>query len=110
MAALTKADLAQHLFERIGINKREAYALIEDFFEEIRCALAHGFEIKFSNFGYFGLRNKNERPGRNPKTGKNVSVTARRVVAFKASQHLKELVETRLSERANKRQAMDAHA
>ncbi|HCU05173.1 MAG TPA: integration host factor subunit alpha [Coxiellaceae bacterium] len=110
MAALTKADLAKHLFDKIGINKREAYSLVEDFFEVIRHALASGFEVKISNFGSFCLRNKNERPGRNPKTGKDVAVSARRVVAFKASQQLKELVETRLSDRASKRHAMDAHA
>ena len=91
--ALTKAELAEHLFQVVGLNKREAKELIEKFFEEIRFALEHGHHIKLSGFGNFVLRDKGERPGRNPKTGEVIPVSARRVVTFKAGQKLKERVE-----------------
>ncbi len=68
--ALTKADMAERLFEELGLNKREAKELVELFFEEIRAALEKGRQVKLSGFGNFDLREKNERPGRNPKTGK----------------------------------------
>src|SRR5450432_2959798 len=93
MAALTKADLAEHLFNVMGLNKREAKELIELFFEEIRQALEHGESVKLSGFGNFNLRDKKQRPGRNPKTGEEIPITARRVVTFHASQKLKALVE-----------------
>ena len=92
MAALTKADLAEHLFTTIGLNKREAKDLIEVFFEEIRSNLESGHPVKIANFGRFDLRDKGERPGRNPKTGIAVPVTRRRVVTFRASQHLKDVI------------------
>lgn len=91
--ALTKADMVERLFEELGLNKREAKDLVEMFFEEIRNALVRGEEVKISGFGNFQLRDKNERPGRNPKTGEMVPVTARRVVTFRAGQKLKSLVE-----------------
>jgi integration host factor subunit alpha len=93
MTALTKANIADFLSSEIGLNKREAKTLIDQFFEEIRLALETGFQVKISGFGSFLLRDKRERPGRNPKTGQLVPVSARRVVTFKASQKLKTLVE-----------------
>ena len=91
--ALTKADMAERLFEELGINKREAKELVEIFFEEIRGALERGQQVKLSGFGNFDLRDKNQRPGRNPKTGEEIPITARRVVTFHASQKLKGEVE-----------------
>ncbi|MBN2689500.1 MAG: integration host factor subunit alpha [Gammaproteobacteria bacterium] len=93
MATLTKVGLAEHLFAVLGINKRESKEIIESFFEEIRSALEAGEQVKLSGFGNFNLRDKSERPGRNPKTGKVVPVTARRVVTFHAGQKLKSKVE-----------------
>ncbi|HFD92319.1 MAG TPA: integration host factor subunit alpha [Gammaproteobacteria bacterium] len=91
--ALTKADIAEKLFEEFGLNKREAKELVEMFFEEIRCALESGEQVKLSGFGNFNLRMKNERPGRNPKTGEEIPITARRVVTFHPGQKLKARVE-----------------
>ena len=91
--ALTKADMAERLFEEFGLNKREAKELVEMFFEEIREALTHGSQVKLSGFGNFNLRNKNERPGRNPKTGEEIPISARRVVTFHPGQKLKARVE-----------------
>ena len=91
--ALTKADMAEMLFEELGLNKREAKELVELFFEEIRSALENGQDVKLSGFGNFILRTKNERPGRNPKTGEEIPITARRVVTFRPGQKLKARVE-----------------
>ncbi|MGA7981923.1 MAG: integration host factor subunit alpha [Chromatiaceae bacterium] len=91
--ALTKADMAEHLFEELGLNKREAKDIVEMFFEEIRSALEKGEQVKLSGFGNFDLRAKNERPGRNPKTGEEIPITARRVVTFRPGQKLKSRVE-----------------
>jgi integration host factor subunit alpha len=91
--ALTKADIAQSLFDELGLNKREARELVDTCFEEMRQALESGHEIKISGFGNFELRNKTERPGRNPKTGKEIPISARRVVTFKPGQKLKSRVE-----------------
>jgi integration host factor subunit alpha len=91
--ALTKADMAERLFEELGLNKREAKELVELFFEEIRAALENGRQVKLSGFGNFELREKNERPGRNPKTGEEIPITARRVVTFRSGQKLKARVE-----------------
>ena len=93
MSSLTKADIAERLFEELGLNKREAKELVEQFFEEIRQALVDGNPVKLSGFGNFELRDKRQRPGRNPKTGEEIPITARRVVTFHASQKLKALVE-----------------
>lgn len=89
---LTKAELAEILFEKVGLNKREAKDMVESFFEEIRSALEAGDGVKLSGFGNFELRDKPQRPGRNPKTGEEIPITARRVVTFHASQKLKALV------------------
>jgi integration host factor subunit alpha len=91
--ALTKADMAERLFEELGLNKREAKELVEMFFEEIRGALENGRQVKLSGFGNFDLRDKKQRPGRNPKTGEEIPITARRVVTFRPGQKLKARVE-----------------
>jgi integration host factor subunit alpha len=91
--AVTKADLAETLFQQLGLNKREAKEFVELFFEKVREALENGESVKLSGFGNFGLRMKNPRPGRNPKTGEEIPISARRVVTFRASQKLKERVE-----------------
>jgi len=91
--ALTKAEMAEHLFEDLGLNKREAKELVEAFFEEIRTSLETGQQVKLSGFGNFDLRDKNQRPGRNPKTGEKIPITARRVVTFRPGQKLKARVE-----------------
>jgi integration host factor subunit alpha len=91
--ALTKADMAESLFNELGLNKREARELVELFFEDLRSALASGEQVKLSGFGNFDLRDKNQRPGRNPKTGKEIPITARRVVTFRPGQKLKARVE-----------------
>jgi len=93
MGALTKADLAEKLFEELGLNKREAKEMVEIFFEEIRSSLEGNEHVKLSGFGNFDLRNKSQRPGRNPKTGQEIPITARRVVTFRPGQKLKQRVE-----------------
>lgn len=90
---LTKAELADLLFEQVGLNKREAKDMVEGFFEEIRTALERGDSVKLSGFGNFQLRDKPQRPGRNPKTGEEIPITARRVVTFHASQKLKDQIQ-----------------
>lgn len=91
--ALTKAEMAERLFEVLGLNKREAKELVEAFFEEIRASLEAGQQVKLSGFGNFDLRDKNQRPGRNPKTGEEIPISARRVVTFRPGQKLKARVE-----------------
>ena len=86
--------MAEHLFEKLGINKRDAKDLVETFFEEVREALESGVQVKLSGFGNFDLRQKNERPGRNPKTGEDIPIKARRVVTFRPGQKLKSRVES----------------
>jgi integration host factor subunit alpha len=90
---MTKAELADLLFEKVGLNKREAKDMVEAFFEEVRTALETGDSVKLSGFGNFQLRDKPQRPGRNPKTGEEIPITARRVVTFHASHKLKATVE-----------------
>ena len=91
--ALTKADLTDILFEELGLNKREAKEIVEVFFEEIRTSLSNNQDVKLSGFGNFDLRDKSQRPGRNPKTGEEIPITARRVVTFRPGQKLKARVE-----------------
>ncbi|MFP3014543.1 MAG: integration host factor subunit alpha [Arsenophonus sp.] len=91
--ALTKAEMSESLFKKLGINKRDAKDLVGFFFEEVRRSLENGEQVKLSGFGNFDLRDKNQRPGRNPKTGENIPITARRVVTFRSGQKLKSLVE-----------------
>ena len=90
---LTKAELAEKLFNTVGLNKREAKDMVEAFFEEIRLTLENGEDVKLSGFGNFQLRDKPERPGRNPKTGEETPISARRVVTYHASQKLKTAIE-----------------
>jgi integration host factor subunit alpha len=92
--ALTKAEMADRLYEELGLNKREAKEVVESFFEEIREALEEGDPVKLSGFGNFGLRSKNKRPGRNPKTGEEIPISARRVVTFRPGQKLKSRVDS----------------
>ncbi len=92
--ALTKADFAERLFDELGLNKREAKEMVELFFEEIKLSLEKGEQVKISGFGKFELRDKNSRPGRNPKTGEEIPITARRVVTFRSGQKLKARVES----------------
>lgn len=92
--ALTKAALADRLFNEMGLNKREAKEIVDLFFEEVRLALEKGEPVKLSGFGNFDLRDKKERPGRNPKTGEEIPISARRVVTFKPGQKLRTRVES----------------
>jgi integration host factor subunit alpha len=94
MSALTKADLAEMLFDDLGLNKREAKEIVEMFYAEICQALEDNDHVKLSGFGNFELRDKSGRPGRNPKTGEEIPISARRVVTFKPGQKLKSRVET----------------
>jgi integration host factor subunit alpha len=95
---LTKAELAEILYERVGLNKREAKDMVEAFFEEIRGSLISGRSVKLSGFGNFQLRDKPQRPGRNPKTGEAIPISARRVVTFHASQKLKSQIDVAASD------------
>jgi integration host factor subunit alpha len=91
--ALTKADMSENLFENAGLNKKESKDIVELFFEEIRSTLASDAIVKLSSFGNFELRNKNQRPGRNPKTGEEIPISARKVVTFRPGQKLRARVE-----------------
>ncbi|MCW8925228.1 MAG: integration host factor subunit alpha [Xanthomonadales bacterium] len=91
--SLTKADIADRLFNEVGLNKREAKEFVDAYFEIIRQALESGKNVKLSGFGNFQLREKNQRPGRNPKTGEEIPISARRVVTFRPGQKLRARVE-----------------
>ena len=93
MSTLTKADMSEHLFNELGINKREAKEMVEQFFEELALCLENNIPVKLSGFGNFEIRDKRQRPGRNPKTGEEIPITARRVVTFRPGQKLKQRVE-----------------
>ncbi|MFM8898343.1 MAG: integration host factor subunit alpha [Burkholderiales bacterium] len=90
---LTKADLAELLFERLGLNKRESKDMVEAFFEIIHTTLVDGQDMKMSGFGNFNIRRKAPRPGRNPRTGEAIPIKARNVVTFHASHKLKGIVQ-----------------
>jgi integration host factor subunit alpha len=90
---LTKADLAELLFDRLGLNKRESKDLVDAFFDSIHGSLVQGQDVKLSGFGNFAIRRKAPRPGRNPRTGEIVPIKARHVVTFHASLKLKALVQ-----------------
>ena len=91
--ALTKAEIAERLFVEVGLNKRESKEFVDAFFDVVRDALISGDQVKLSGFGNFDLREKNQRPGRNPKTGEEIPISARRVVTFRPGQKLKVRVE-----------------
>ena len=91
--ALTKAQLAELLFEQIGLNKRESKDMIDAFFDLISGSLVEGKDVKISGFGNFQIRTKAPRPGRNPRTGEAIPIQARRVVTFHASHKLKEQIQ-----------------
>ena len=90
---LTKADLADLLFDRLGLNKRESKDMVEAFFDIVHGTLVAGQDVKLSGFGNFNIRRKAPRPGRNPRTGEAIPITARNVVTFHASHKLKSLVQ-----------------
>ena len=89
-SSLTKAQLAEMLFEQIGLNKRESKDMVDAFFEVMAARLVAGGDVKLSGFGNFQIRVKAPRPGRNPRTGELIPIAARRVVTFHASQKLKD--------------------
>ena len=91
--ALTKAEMAERLFADVGLNKREAKEFVDALFDSVRDALERVEQVKLSGFGNFDLRLKNQRPGRNPKTGEEIPISARRVVTFRPGQKLKVRVE-----------------
>ena len=90
---LTKAELAELLFERLGLNKRESKDMVEAFFEIVHGTLVQGQDVKLSGFGNFNIRRKAPRPGRNPRTGEAIPIEARRVVTFHASHKLKDQIQ-----------------
>ena len=89
---ITKADMIEHLHDELGLNVSECRQLVEDFFQEIRESLINNEEVKLSGFGNFDLIDKKSRPGRNPKTGEDVTISARRVVTFRASNKLRKKI------------------
>ena len=91
--ALTKAQLADLLFDQIGLNKRESKDMIDAFFDLVSHSLVEGEDVKISGFGNFQIRSKAPRPGRNPRTGEAIPILARRVVTFHASHKLKEQIQ-----------------
>ena len=93
MPTLTKADLAELLFDRLGLNKRESKDMVEAFFEIVHETLVEGHDVKLSSFGNFNIRRKAPRPGRNPRTGEAIPINARNVVTFHASHKLKSVVQ-----------------
>jgi len=90
---LTKAELSELLFERLGLNKRESKDMVEAFFELVHGNLVNGEDVKLSGFGNFNIRRKAPRPGRNPRTGESIPIKARNVVTFHASHKLKAVVQ-----------------
>ena len=92
--ALTKAHLADLLFDQLGVSKREAKDLVDAYFDLIAQSLVSGEEVKLSGFGNFQVRSKSPRPGRNPRTGELIPIEARRVVTFHASSKLKEQIQS----------------
>jgi len=102
--AVTKADLIEHLNRRLGLSKREGKDLVEAFFDQVTNTLALGEEVKLSGFGQFTVRQKGERPGRNPKTGEEIPITPRRVISFRVSQKLRDALDLRQEDGARRGQ------
>ena len=107
--ALTKAEIAEALFDQLGPNKREARELVDLFFEELRASLAAGEQVKLSGFGNFDLRSKNQRPGRNPKTGETVALAGKYVPHFKPGKDLRERVNEPHDETSSAEQSLAAY-
>ena len=99
--ALTRVNMAESLFNELGLSRTEARELLEVFFEELAASLAVGEQVKLSGFGNFDLRDKKERPGRNPKTGEKIPIAARRVVTFRPGEKLKARMEAYAGPRNN---------
>ena len=89
---ITKADITEHLHNELGLNKSECKTIVEGFFDEIKQSLINNEDVKISGFGNFELINKKARPGRNPKTGEDVTISARRVVTFRAGNKLRQKI------------------
>ncbi|WP_182407227.1 integration host factor subunit alpha [Psychrobacter sp. GP33] len=98
MSTLTKSDMIEHLMYQLNLTRQEGRCLVENFFDELSESLIAGNEVKLSGFGNFELKDKSSRPGRNPKTGEPVDVSARRVVTFKTGQKFRQKVDERLFE------------
>ena len=92
MTAITKQDFSDRIVTNVGLSTQDAKEIVNVFFEEIRLALENGNNVKISGFGNFSLNDKTSRPGRNPKTGEDVTIEARRVVSFKGGDKLKGMV------------------
>ncbi len=99
IGTVTRADLAEALYKEIGLSRTESAALVEAVIDQIINSLISGENVKLAGFGTFSLRDKNERIGRNPKTGQEVAITPRRVLTFKPSQVMRERVDSALSKR-----------
>jgi len=106
MAAVTKAEIIEHLFNVVGLNKNESREIVETLFDEVCFSLRDNYNVKIPGVGNFNLRDKSERPGRNPKTGVVVPVSSRRVVTFHAGQKFK----NRIAQYAGSREQAEAEA
>ncbi|MBY0555165.1 integration host factor subunit alpha [bacterium] len=91
-STVTKADIVEKVYETIGFSKKEASELVELVFEELKNTLQNGEKVKISGFGNFVVRGKSERVGRNPQTGEQIKISARRVLTFRPSQVLKAML------------------
>jgi integration host factor subunit alpha len=96
---LTRADLAEAVFQKVGLPRTESAEIVELVLREIVASLERGQTVKLSSFGSFGIRDKGERIGRNPKTGQEVPITPRRVLVFRASNIMKQRINEALSRR-----------
>jgi integration host factor subunit alpha len=96
---LTRADLAEAVFQKVGLPRNESAEMVELVLREIVASLERGDTVKLSSFGSFGIRDKGERIGRNPKTGQEVPITPRRVLVFRASHIMKQRINDALSRR-----------
>lgn len=95
---MTKVELVEVIFEKVGLSKKEAQDIIEIIFDTIKQAFKDGGSVKISGFGTFNVRQKNARRGRNPKTGMELVIAPRKVLNFKASNHLKAMIEKQHAE------------
>ena len=91
---ITKSDIVEHLHKELGLNKRECKIIVEGFFQEIKDSLIKNEEVKLSGFGNFEILDKKARPGRNPKTGEDVTISARKVVTFRAGNKLRNKIDS----------------